>query len=105
MAVLEIGRVCLKIAGRESGSFCVIVDKIDDKFVLITGPKSITKVKRRKCNTSHLEPTSEKFNIDSKADDSRLEKLWKESGLIEKFGIKIPIKKYSEEKVKKSKKA
>ncbi|MEM5790964.1 MAG: 50S ribosomal protein L14e, partial [Candidatus Aenigmatarchaeota archaeon] len=41
---LEVGRVCLKIAGREAGKYCVVLKKIDDNFVLITGPKSLTGV-------------------------------------------------------------
>lgn len=49
--MIEIGQVCLKIAGRNAGSYCVIVDKIDDNFVLIDG-----NVKRKRCNIKHLEP-------------------------------------------------
>ena len=90
--MLEVGRVCMKIAGREAGKYAVIIDKIDDNFVLITGPKSITGVKRRKCNIDHLEPTEHKFDIDPKADDTSIENLWKNSGLIEKLGIKLPVK-------------
>jgi len=90
--MIESGRICLKLAGREAGKYCVIVERIDENFVLITGPKSITRVKRRKCNIDHLEPTEEKFDINPKADDSQIEELWKKSNLIEKFGIKIPVK-------------
>ena len=92
MIMLESGRVVLKIAGREAGKYAVIVENIDDNFVLITGPKSITGVKRRKCNIDHIEPTEHKFDINSKADDASIENLWKKSGLIEKLEIKIPVK-------------
>jgi large subunit ribosomal protein L14e len=90
--MMEPGRVCLKIAGREAGKYAVIVEKIDDTFVLITGPKTITGVKRRRCNINHLEPTEHKFDINEKAEDSVIEELWRKSGLIEKLGIKIPVK-------------
>lgn len=90
--MIEPGRIVLKIAGREAGKYAVIVEKVDDGFVLITGPKSITGVKRRKCNIEHIEPTEHKFEIGSKADDSLIEGLWRSSGLIEKLEIKIPIK-------------
>jgi len=90
--MIEPGRICLKIAGREASRYCVIVEIVNDDFVLITGPKSITGVKRRKCNIDHIEPTEHKFDIDSKVDDSRIEDLWKSSGLIEKLGIKVPVK-------------
>ena len=91
--MIEPGRVCLKIAGREAGHYCVILEKINNNFVLITGPKAITGVKRRKCNIIHIEPTEYKLEIDSKSDDSFIEDAWKKSGLIEKLKIKIPVKK------------
>jgi len=103
--VLEPGRIVLKIAGREAGKYAVILDNIDDNFVLITGPKSITGVKRRKCNIDHIEPTENKFNIEPKVDDASIENLWRSSGLIEKFEIKIPVKReFKKELVEKEKK-
>jgi large subunit ribosomal protein L14e len=90
--MLELGRIVLKTAGREAGKYAVVVENVNDNFVLITGPKSITGVKRRKCNIDHIEPTEHKFDIDSKADDASIENLWKSSGLIEKLEIKIPVK-------------
>jgi len=89
--MLELGRIVLKIAGREAGKYAVIIDNVKDNFVLITGPKSITGVKRRKCNIDHIEPTEHKFEISSD-DDASLEEMWKSSGLIEKLEIKVPIK-------------
>src|SRR3989344_3520904 len=50
--IFETGRVVMKIAGRDSGKTAVIVNKIDDNYVLIDGD-----VRRKKCNISHLEPT------------------------------------------------
>lgn len=90
--MLETGRIVLKIAGREAGKYAVIIDSVKDNFVLITGPKSITGVKRRKCNIDHIEPTEHKFDIDAKVDDASIENLWKSSDLIEKLDIKVPIK-------------
>ncbi len=49
--MMEIGRVCVKIAGRGAGNHCVIVDVIDDNFVMIDG-----NVPRKRCNVKHLEP-------------------------------------------------
>ncbi|RLG55185.1 MAG: 50S ribosomal protein L14e, partial [Candidatus Hydrothermarchaeota archaeon] len=54
MPAIEIGRVCVKTAGREAGKRCVIVDIIDKNFVLVDGPE----VQRRRCNIKHLEPTT-----------------------------------------------
>ena len=58
----EIGRICIKTAGRDAGNFCVIVDILDDKLVLIDG-----NVRRRKCNIMHLEPTNKTIKIAKKA--------------------------------------
>ncbi|NVM54558.1 MAG: 50S ribosomal protein L14e [Candidatus Helarchaeota archaeon] len=74
MPAIEIGRICVKTAGREAGKKCIIVDIIDKNFVLITGPKLINKVKRRRANIKQLEPTSEKIDIDKGADDKEIEK-------------------------------
>lgn len=96
--MIEAGRICLKIAGREAGRYAIIVEKLDDNFVTITGPKSITGIKRRKCNVDHLEITENKFDIQDKAEDSFLEEEWKKSGLLEKLGIEIPVKRTKEKK-------
>lgn len=56
--MIEIGRLCVKIAGREASKKCVVVDILDKNFVLIDG-----QVKRRKCNIQHLEPLEEKIKI------------------------------------------
>jgi large subunit ribosomal protein L14e len=90
--MLEPGRIVLKIAGREAGKYAVIIDSVKDNFVLITGPKSITGVKRRKCNIDHIESTEHKFDIESNVDDASIESMWKSSGLIEKLQIKVPVK-------------
>ncbi|MDQ1280218.1 MAG: large subunit ribosomal protein L14e [Thermoproteota archaeon] len=63
MSALDVGRVCVKTEGRESGKKCVIVDVVDKSFVLITGPKDLTGVKRRRVNVRHIEPTEEIINI------------------------------------------
>ncbi len=56
--MIEIGRICLKLAGRDAGRECVIVDVLEGNYVLIDG-----NVRRRKCNIFHLEPTSKKIEL------------------------------------------
>ena len=51
MSLYEIGRVCVKTVGREAGSHCVIVEVKDEGYVVVTGPKHLTGVRRRSCNT------------------------------------------------------
>ncbi len=63
LPAIEVGRICVKIAGREAGRKCVVVDVIDKNFVLVTGPQKVTGVKRRRVNMSHIEPTEKKIEI------------------------------------------
>jgi len=72
MPAIEVGRICIKTRGREAGKRCVIVDLIDKNFVLITGPKSLTGVKRRRANIRHLSPTEEKIDIRRGASDEEV---------------------------------
>jgi len=74
MASFEVGRVCVKLSGRETGKKCVIVDVVDKNFVLVTGPKSVTGVRRRRTNVDHLEPTAESVEVKKGAADDEVEK-------------------------------
>jgi large subunit ribosomal protein L14e len=89
--LIEKGRVCLKIAGREAGKYCIVLEQPRDGFVTVAGPKAVTGVKRRKCSIFHIEPTAHMLETGG-ATDSELEAGWKSSGLIEKLGIVIPQK-------------
>lgn len=92
MPVIEVGRICVKTKGREAGSKCVIVDIIDDNFVLITGPKDISGVKRRRVNIMHLEPTDKKIDIQKGASDEEVKRKLQEAGLLEYMKEKIKVK-------------
>ena len=35
--MIEVGRLCVKIAGRDAGKKCVITELIDEKLVMIDG--------------------------------------------------------------------
>ena len=69
--MIEVGRVCVKIAGREALNKCVVVKVIDEKFVMIDG-----QVKRRKCNVAHLEPLNEKLDIKEDASTEEVKKAF-----------------------------
>jgi len=59
---MEIGRLCVKLAGRDAGRIAVVVDNLEKNFVLIDG-----NVRRRKCNALHLEPLDEVIKIKKNA--------------------------------------
>jgi large subunit ribosomal protein L14e len=69
MVAIEVGRICVKTVGREIGKRCVIVDVIDKNYVLVTGPKSLTGVRRRRTNVSHVEPTEDTVELKKDASD------------------------------------
>jgi large subunit ribosomal protein L14e len=74
MPSIEVGRICVKLNGREAGHKCVIVEVIDKNFVLITGPKKVTGVRRRRTNVKHLEPTEDTVEIRKGAADEDITK-------------------------------
>lgn len=90
MVTLEIGRVCMKVAGREAGKYCVVVKKINDAFVEVTGPKILTGVKRRRANIEHLEPLEYILAINDGADDQAVVDAFETSNLMTKLGLKTP---------------
>ncbi len=71
---IEVGRICVKLTGRETGLKCVVVDVIDKNFALVTGPKSVTGVRRRRTNVDHLEVTAETVELKKGATDDEVEK-------------------------------
>ncbi|MEK6839609.1 MAG: 50S ribosomal protein L14e [Nanoarchaeota archaeon] len=70
--MLDIGRVCVKTAGKDAGKMVVIVDTGDNKFVTIDG-----QVKRKRCNILHLEPTSKMLKLKKNAPHAEVVKEFK----------------------------
>ncbi len=68
MSAFDIGRVCIKLKGREAGAKCVVVDVIDRSYVVVAGPD----VKRRRVNMSHLKPLDETVDIQRDATDEEV---------------------------------
>jgi large subunit ribosomal protein L14e len=85
MPAIEIGRICLKSAGRETGRKCVIVDVMDKSFVLITGPTKVTGVKRRRANMNHIEPLQDKIDIKRGASDEEISAILETAGKLEEM--------------------
>ena len=77
MPAIEVGRVCIKTAGREAGKICVIVDILDKNFVIVDGL-----VKRRRCNIKHLEPTEKKVDIQKGATTEEVKLALDAAGLL-----------------------
>jgi len=90
MSVYDIGRLCLKTMGRETGYYCIIVDIIDKNYLLIDG----LKVRRRRVNYNHIEPTPEVVEIKKGAPHEQVEAAIKKAKLEKKMKepVTIPIK-------------
>jgi large subunit ribosomal protein L14e len=73
--MLEIGRICVKIAGRDAGLKCVIVEQLDDNYVLIDG-----ETRRRKCNIGHLEPLDQTIELKKGASHADVAKAFEKLG-------------------------
>jgi large subunit ribosomal protein L14e len=89
MPSIEVGRICVKLNGREAGQKCVIVDVIDKNFVLITGPKKVTGVRRRRTNVKHLEPTEDTVEVKKGASDDDVSKAIGRGKKAEQFKEKV----------------
>lgn len=76
MSLFEIGSLAVKIAGRDAGKTCVIIDKLDELFVLIDG-----QTRRRKCNIKHLEPLAQTLKIKKNASHEEIKAEFKKLGL------------------------
>ncbi len=74
--MLEVGRLCVKIAGRDAGKECVILDLQDNKFALIDGA-----TRRKKVNLAHLEPLDRVIEIEKNASHAKVAAAFEELGL------------------------
>jgi large subunit ribosomal protein L14e len=82
---IEVGRICVKMAGRETGSKCVIVDVMDKSFVLITGPKKVTGVKRKRVNLNHIQVLQDKLEIKRGASDEEVTQALEAAGKLKEM--------------------
>ena len=96
--MFKIGQVCIKIAGRDAGNIAIVIDNIDESYVLIDG-----NVRRRKCNITHLEPLKDVLKIKKNSSTSDVKKamITSKMKVIEKKVIKKTKKKTEEKETKK----
>jgi len=75
--MVDIGRVCVKIAGRDAGKKCVVVDVLGKEMVMIDG-----ETRRRKCNLAHIEPLDKKVDIKKGASHEDVMAALKSAGFL-----------------------
>jgi len=91
MPAIEVGRICVKQAGRENGKKCVVIDVMDKSFVLVTGPKKVTGVKRRRVNINHVMPLQEKIEVKRGASDEEVTQVLEAAGKLQEMTQTIKI--------------
>lgn len=62
MTLYEIGSLCMKTMGRDSGKRCIVIQHLEEPYVLIDG-----ETRRRKTNKAHLEPLGKTLDVKEKA--------------------------------------
>jgi len=79
--MLEIGRLCIKTAGRDAMEYCVVVETIDKNYVLVDG-----NTRRKKVNICHLEPLNKTLDVKKGADSKTV------AAALDKAGIEVKVK-------------
>ena len=85
--VFEIGRLCVKTAGRDAMELCVVIEKLDSNYVLVDG-----NTRRKKVNMAHLEPLNKTLDVKKGADTKTV--------LAAFEAAEIEVKKSAEKKAK-----
>lgn len=81
--MITIGRLAVKLRGRDAGRKCVLVNIIDKNFVIVTGPKNLTGVRRRKVNIDHLLFLPQQIKVSKNASDEEVLRALEEANLLD----------------------
>jgi large subunit ribosomal protein L14e len=93
MSLLQVGRMCLKVAGRDAGKRCVILAR-EGNLALIDG-----ETRRRKVNVVHLEPMSDVVDIKENANHSDVAKVLGPLGItVRETKPKTPAKRPTQQR-------
>ena len=85
MPAIEVGRICVKQTGRENGKKCVVIDLMDKSFVIITGRKKITGIKRRRVNINHVMPLQDKIDVKRGGSDDEVAQALEAAGKLQEM--------------------
>ena len=76
MSLFEVGRLCVKIAGRDAGRTCVVVEELGHSYVMVDGA-----TRRKKVNVLHLEPLADMVKLKANASHDEVKKAFEKLGL------------------------
>ena len=94
--MLTVGRLCVKTAGRDAMQYCVVVEEIDNLYVLVDG-----NTRRKKVNKAHLEPLNKVFEIKKGASSKDIQTAFEKAGIPLKVKGEARTPKTQESKTKK----
>ena len=98
MNLFNVGRICLKIAGRDAGLKCVVLSEEKNGRVLVDG-----ETRRREVSINHLEPLAEVMEINAGAEHSVVTSAFDKLGIKAKnTKVKASTTRPVKEKVKKN---
>lgn len=73
--MFNIGRICMKIAGRDAGKLGVVIGNPENGYVLIDG-----EVRRKKVNVKHIQPIDHVVNVKEEASHEDVIAALKDAG-------------------------
>ena len=112
MSLFTVGRICMKLAGRDAGQKCVVLSEVAEGKVLVDGA-----TRRRSVNINHLEPLTTVLELAADASHEAVGKAFESAGLNvwntksrkatdkPKKSKKVKAKKVDKKSAKKAKKA
>lgn len=80
--MLTIGRLCIKTAGRDAMQHCVVIEEVDDKFVLVDG-----NTRRKNVNRAHLEPLTKTLDVKKGASTKDVLAAFEKAGIVVKKAV------------------
>ena len=88
--MIEVGRLCVKTAGRDAMEYCVVAEVVDDRMVTVDG-----NTRRKNVNKAHLEPLPLKLDIKQGSDRATIQQEFEKH--------EIPVRTRGESRTPKSK--
>ena len=95
---MRVGDVCIKVAGRDAGKVCVVVDILDNNRVLVDG-----ETRRRKVNPVHLALIGKQARVEKGASHEKVLEAIKSAKELEPVKVLEQKSVIREEKVVKVK--
>ncbi|MBI2550715.1 50S ribosomal protein L14e [Candidatus Woesearchaeota archaeon] len=92
--MIDVGRLCVKTTGKDSGKSCVVVEVVDDNFVVVDG-----QLKRKRCNVDHLEPSHHQLPVAAGSSHEEVVEALKVVGI----DVAVPEKRVKKPKTGKTK--